>query len=78
MLRLPDNLLTGTQDGGQSAAGGEVPNLPGTTAITLPNEGDHGGEPVEALLAAKDGDLVLAATATGRYHVWQRAAGELW
>lgn len=62
----------------QSAAGGELPALPGRTAAALPNDGDHGGEAIEALLAAKEGDLVVAATASGRHHVWSRAAGESW
>jgi hypothetical protein len=41
----------------------------------LETDGGHGGgEPVEALLAAKDGELVLAAAASGRYHVWSSKA----
>lgn len=60
----------------QSAAAGALPAAPGATASALANDGDYGSEPVEALLVAKEGDLVLAATATGRYHVWNRAAGD--
>lgn len=77
---MPDNIqldcTTTTQDSVQSAAAaGALPAVPGATAAALANDGEHASEPVEALLVAKEGELVLAATATGRYHVWHRAAG---
>lgn len=59
----------------QSAAAGAPPSTPGAATAVLENDGGHGAEPVEALLVAKDGDLVLAATGTGRYHLWSRTAG---
>lgn len=61
----------------QDASSHALPSVPGAAAAPLDNDGGHAGEAVEALLVGGNaGDMVLAATAPGRYHVWNKATGK--